>query len=253
MRKNILLIVLIAAIFVFVGTMNKSAKAVDDPVNALKAAKHPVHLHSLAPGDELVHEYTSMIDTWWHSIWPPNTYCATWKVQDEILNEISGLDSCDKLELRYYDSLGVPLDSIWVHVVRVTKTLVLTREPERLDTIYVEFTGTRDSIHYANEFPVCTWWHGIYPDTLPDGFPVYCEYFHIDDIDPPGFLETCKIVIVNGIPWHVEDVAIDIMVHSIPDPKVPTTTQWGIIILVALIVSSGVFIMLRRRKAAVPA
>jgi hypothetical protein len=33
----------------------------------------------------------------------------------------------------------------------------------------------------------------------------------------------------------------------------PATTQWGIIILVVLIVSSGVFIMLRRRKAALPA
>jgi hypothetical protein len=35
--------------------------------------------------------------------------------------------------------------------------------------------------------------------------------------------------------------------------NVPTTTQWGIILLVGLIVASGVFIMLRRRKAAVPA
>jgi hypothetical protein len=33
---------------------------------------------------------------------------------------------------------------------------------------------------------------------------------------------------------------------------VPTTTQWGVIILIGLIVASGVFIMLRRRKA-VPA
>ena len=35
--------------------------------------------------------------------------------------------------------------------------------------------------------------------------------------------------------------------------NVPTTTQWGIIILVVLIVSSAVFIGLRRRRAAVPA
>jgi hypothetical protein len=33
----------------------------------------------------------------------------------------------------------------------------------------------------------------------------------------------------------------------------PTLTQWGLIILVALIIASGVFIALRRRKAAVPA
>lgn len=35
--------------------------------------------------------------------------------------------------------------------------------------------------------------------------------------------------------------------------NVPTTTQWGMIILAGLIVASGVFIMLRRRKAEVPA
>jgi hypothetical protein len=34
---------------------------------------------------------------------------------------------------------------------------------------------------------------------------------------------------------------------------VPTMTQWGVIILVALLISSAVFIGLRRRKAAVPA
>ncbi|KPL02689.1 MAG: hypothetical protein AMJ73_08405 [candidate division Zixibacteria bacterium SM1_73] len=36
-------------------------------------------------------------------------------------------------------------------------------------------------------------------------------------------------------------------------PQGPTLTQWGLLILVILIVSSGVFIMGRRRKAAVPA
>jgi hypothetical protein len=35
-------------------------------------------------------------------------------------------------------------------------------------------------------------------------------------------------------------------------PKNPTLTQWGIIILIGLMLASGVFIMLRRRKA-VPA
>ena len=35
--------------------------------------------------------------------------------------------------------------------------------------------------------------------------------------------------------------------------QTPTLTQWGLIILVALLIASGVFIMLRRRKAAIPA
>lgn len=35
--------------------------------------------------------------------------------------------------------------------------------------------------------------------------------------------------------------------------EIPTFTQWGLIILVALLVASAVFVMLRRRKAAMPA
>jgi hypothetical protein len=37
------------------------------------------------------------------------------------------------------------------------------------------------------------------------------------------------------------------------DPAVPTLTQWGIIALIALVLGSAVFLMLRRKKAAVPA
>jgi len=37
------------------------------------------------------------------------------------------------------------------------------------------------------------------------------------------------------------------------EEECPTLTEWGIIILIALLVGSTVFIMLRRRKASVPA
>lgn len=37
------------------------------------------------------------------------------------------------------------------------------------------------------------------------------------------------------------------------DGDVPTINQWGVIVLVGLVIASGVFIMLRRRKATVPA
>lgn len=36
-------------------------------------------------------------------------------------------------------------------------------------------------------------------------------------------------------------------------PKTPTLTQWGLIILVALLITSTVFVLLKRRKAAMPA
>lgn len=38
-----------------------------------------------------------------------------------------------------------------------------------------------------------------------------------------------------------------------PRPQTPALTEWGLIILVALLIASTIFVMLRRRKAAVPA
>ncbi len=241
MRKNISLIVLVAAIFVFVGALSNSAKAADDPVEAIRNAKTPVHLHSLAPGDDLVHDLTTWIGTTWHSLYPPATYCHVWEVIDERDNGIPGLNPSDKLKIEH-----VPDGSwIWVHVEDVTITLKLSNVSAPTETMYVEFSGGADSLDYPIPNPVSTWWHEVWP--------VWCEWWHIDAIDGGPPLQTCKIITINGQDWHVEDVATDLLVQSIPDPTVPTMTQWGVIILVVLIVGSAVFIMVRRRRVPVPA
>lgn len=261
MRKNILLIVLMAAIFVFVGA-NKSVKAVDDPVEAIKNAKVPVYLHSQAPGDELVHELPSMISTWWHAIYPPSAYCSYWHIEDEVDNGDGVLSPSDRFKIRYYDTYpdGTPGDYVWIHVEEVTITLVLETEPGQIETMYVEFENGFTDL--GPDFVMGALYEPVVCDTLHEIWPVFCTRYHlhswIDNGD--GYLSTCDIIdLENQEPpneitdWHVIDVAIDILVQSVPDPSVPTTTQWGIIILVVLIISSGAFIMLRRRKAAVPA
>jgi hypothetical protein len=248
MRKNILLIVLVAAIFVFVGAISNSAKAADDPVEALRNAKTPVHLHSLAGGtecnppysDSLVHQLPSMIGTWWHSIYPSNVFCHNWQVVDERDNGTAGLNRSDKLKLNHVATSK----TIWVHVEEVTLTLILDRVADPFDTMYVEFSGGVDSIDYAIANPVSTWWHEVWPE--------WCVWWHIDVATTPP-LACCTIIEVNGIEYHITDMAIDILVQSIPDPTVPTLTQWGVVILVLLILGSAIFIMLRRRKVPVPA
>jgi hypothetical protein len=344
MRKNIFLILLVAAIFVFVGTLHQSAKAVDDPVQFIKNAKTPVHFHSLAGGvtcipgisDSLINNQASMVGTWWHSIYPENTFDAFWKVQSQIDNGTFGLNPSDKLRMGFYTSYppGTPGDSLWVHVEDVTITLILTLEPDHLDTMYVEYTAGYDSLLYPITHTISTWWHEIRPeysriyqltswtdivtpgqlscsDTIditewwhvisvdslgtglwlemedrdgqganrilkfsgsafPDSFyyvrqnpvstwwheeePNYCNWWHIASwIDNGnGVLDSCDIIDFVTY-WHVEDVAIDIEVLSIPDPTVPTMTQWGLIILVLLLIASAVFVGLKRRKVAVPA
>jgi len=249
MRKNILLIVLMAAIFVFVGAISNSAKAAEDPVDLIRNAKTPVYLHSL---DGLVHRDPSMISTNWHSIYPPATWCHEWHVIDERDNGTYGLNPSDKLKIEH-----VPDGSwIWVHVEEVTKTLILTLESNPLDTMYVEYTGGYDSlVNPATDpdyHPVSTWWHEIVPE--------FCTFYHLTSWmdDGNGELSFCDYIELTDTlnvvsSWHVEDVATDILVQSIPDPTVPTLTQWGVIILVLLILGSAIFIMLRRRKVPVPA
>ena len=251
MRKNIFLIILLATIFVFVGAMNNSAKAEDDPVELLKNSKTPVHLHSLAEGDVLVHEWLldDLVCTYWHGIYPPWLYCTIWHCVAVLNYGGPNLDPGDKLRIEYVDGH----DSVWVLVEDVTITLKLVREEEPFDTMYVEYDLGYEGLPLDPiNNPVCTWWRQEVP--LPDSAVLW----HIDVITGGPPLQTCKTIIIsideiNGIPFHVEDVATDILVQSIGDPTVPTMTQWGVIILVVLIVGSAVFIMVRRRKATVPA
>lgn len=275
MRKNIFLILLVAAIFVFVGTVPQSAKAVDDPVQFIKNAKTPVHFHSMAGGvtcipgisDSLIHHQANVLGTWWHSIYPPVTFSAFWKVKAQIENGIFGLNTSDKLKIGYYNSYppGTPGDSLWVHVENVTITLVLERHPTHADTMYVEFERgwNRVDSNFVNFAISNILPQSVVCDTLHEVWPVYSPRYHLSSwtatAPPHDSLRCCDIIDLTNLEtmevsdWHVIDVAIDIEVLSIPDPTVPTMTQWGIIILVALLIGSGVFVMLRRRKVAVPA
>jgi hypothetical protein len=254
MRKNIFLILVLVAIFAFIGAMNQSAKAVEDPIEIIKNAKTPVHLHSLAGGDSLVHDppRPTMVCTWWESIYPHNTFGARYHVDNQLENGTPGLNASDWLNLQFWhgDTAG---GTVWVHVVKVTITLILKKPmaPDPDTIIYVECPGVEtDSCGLVVPPIINSWWHEIWP--------VYCPMHLLDgvlDNNHDDVISTCDSVHFAGDPrwWHVEDVATDILVRSDPYPQTPTMTQWGMIVLVALIVASAVYILLRRRRATVPA
>jgi hypothetical protein len=52
---------------------------------------------------------------------------------------------------------------------------------------------------------------------------------------------------------HTEEVDAIEAYPPQPQPSTPTLTEWGLIILVVLLIASTVFVLLKRRKAAVPA
>jgi len=66
---------------------------------------------------------------------------------------------------------------------------------------------------------ICQTWHQVYPQ--------YCATGHVDDWNDPngnGEVDTCDTVWINGIPYHVENVRVDIQIT----PTSPVeTTSWG--------------------------
>jgi hypothetical protein len=82
--------------------------------------------------------------------------------------------------------------------------------------------------------------NGVAPSYLNHGGHLWNTAFGVAaafNLDPP----TEEVDAIEAYPWFV------------PGGKTPTLTEWGLIILVALLIASTVFIVLRRRKAAVPA
>lgn len=251
MRKNVFLILLVTAVFLAVGTASQNAKAADDPVEAIRNAKTPVHLHSLAPGDDLVDAWADVANSQWESMYPPATYGHTWICstgQDKPL--VGWLSHSDKLKIEH----SVTHNWIWVFVDTVTITLVVDDGAGYV--AYLEFRNPPDPdnlVELITEPAMPVW------NPLHEIWPTYCSEYTItgftDNSAPAnGIIDTGDQIQTNGDTWWtVVDVAVDIEVFSIPDPQVPTMTQWGIIVLVALIIASAIFIMVRRRKATVAA
>jgi|GEM_PF-1369330 len=228
MRRSIILTVSLAAILVFVGAPNRAVKADLSPVEMIKNAKTPVHLHSLAGGDSLVHQEATQVDNWWMSIYPDQTYPHVWQVTAEKENGTFGLNPSDRL-LVQHKGPGSDTSSIWVHVLEVTKTLILTLEPDHLDTMYVDYTGGYDSLmmDIPNYQPVCTWWHEIRPN--------FCQFWHInswvDSGEPFGELSYCDTIDMAKAEdiewWHVirvEEIPPDLFLH-LEDLEDPTDTM----------------------------
>jgi len=179
--------------------------------------------------------------------------CYRWRPSSGKLNY------SDTLWLKWYAAGNVTLPTpqcYKMHVKEVTLTLKLKRlSPLRGsvldDSMYVEYIGGADSLYRALS-DTCSWWHEVWPH--------YSPLYHLDSIRtaPISYCDTITLRDTQGnrSRWHVRHVGIDVtfdshMTVQCP-PETPTITQWGLIILVALLVSSAVFILLKRRKTTVP-
>jgi hypothetical protein len=209
---------------------------------------------------------TEPVDTQWHELWP--IFCREYHLSS--WNDTSGdgvLSYCDQIDM-YQKPDG---EVRWYHVESVTITLFLTPSEmvfveNGLDSpqsplqgarkpMYIELEGGFNSTILMN--PICTYWHEIYPK--------FCKRYHLSSWDDTNFnneLDFCDMIDLtdeaNGAPtfWHVEDVAIDIVVCRQPPPvggeaypvsKASLLAPW---IATGLVMAGGTsWFVLRRRRA----
>jgi hypothetical protein len=141
------------------------------------------------------------------------------------------------------------------HVEEVTITLFVT-PMERGDPMYIELEGGYNLGTLVE--PISSQWHEIYPD--------FCTQYNITDWtdsgDPRGEISFCDyITLQNKLTgeineWHVEEVAVDIIVTPEPPPvggeaypvsKASLLAPW---IALGVVLAGGItWYVLRRRKA----
>jgi hypothetical protein len=204
---------------------------------------------------------TDPIGTQWHELWP--FFCKEYHLSS--WNDTSGdgvLSRCD-----WVDMYEKPDGEVkWYHVEEVTITLYLTPAVNVLiengfgkvqlgEPMYIELEGGYNPTVLTA--PNCTQWHEIYPN--------FCTRYHLSDwadtnstdkLDPCDYILLIDKETENVTSWHVEDVAIDIVVTMKPPPvggkayPVSKTSLLAPCIAVALALAGGIsWYVLRRRRA----
>jgi hypothetical protein len=190
------------------------------------------------------------VNTQWHALKPG--FCTMYSVQNWRDNGDGKLSVCDYIKVQNVATA----ETSWYHVDAITVTLELN------PTKYIDYTGPgqfppkgfADSTIYQ---PLGTRWFEPYPNWnyvwavqrwvdnaigTPDGYLSVCDTLDLKRIWPqPSVVET----------YHVAAIRTDLVLKRAATWPIPTATQWGLIILVTLLVASAAYIMLRRKKAVV--
>ena len=192
---------------------------------------------------------TDPLGTQWHELWP--IFCREYHLDSWEDNGDGVLSYCDTIDM--YEKPDGELRPY--HVENVTITLFVT-PMETGDPMYIELEGGYNLGTLVE--PISSQWHEIYPD--------FCTQYNITDWtdsgDPRGEISFCDyITLQNKLTgeineWHVEEVAVDIIVTPEPPPvggeaypvsKASLLAPW---IALGVVLAGGItWYVLRRRKA----
>ena len=223
---------------------------------------------------------TDPVGTQWHELYP--VFCRHYHLSSWEDNGDGVLSYCDQIDM-YEKPDG---EVRWYHVENVTITLYVTPAenyfvPPRADSPQSSLPGARQPMYIEHEggydpavltAPNSTYWHEIYPN--------FCtRYYLLDwgDSNSTDTLNPCDFILLGkedfdslyleggagevidnhvGTAWHVEEVAIDIIVTPGPPPvggeaypvsKASLLAPW---IVVGVLMAGGIsWYVLRRRRA----
>jgi hypothetical protein len=205
---------------------------------------------------------TDPVGTQWNELYPPQLFGKEYHLSSWEDNGDGVLSYCDTISM--YEKPDGELRPY--HVEEVTITLHLTPELNTLrgdglgqvflgEPMYVELEGGYDPAALTD--PIGSQWHEIYPN--------FCTTYNLtdwDDTNMSGNLTVCDYILLidkesrNVTSWHVEDIAIDILVCREPPPvggevypvsKASLLAPW---ITMGVLLASGIsWYILRRRRA----
>jgi len=164
------------------------------------------HVEDVATDIILTEKILSPYCTYWHELYP--IYCLDYHVVGWDDNGDKLLSPCDKIELQDPETM----ESQWYHVEDLTLTL-------NLSGMFLEFTGGYSSLYEPIIYPVCTYWHEVYPQ--------YSNEYHIVDWIDNGdcILSVCDTIGINNTEtgnityYHVDEISYDLLV-------LPTSPPW---------------------------
>ena len=147
--------------------------------------------------------------TYWHELYPEyfNRYhIIGWEDNGDKL-----LSPCDRVNTMLQPD-GPTAD---YHVENVTLSLFVSNESDPEITMYIQFEGIFEKVYKIKTAPWGTPWHEVYPE--------YCEEWNLTSWEDNcnGVLSYCDIIDLKDLDtgvvtrWHVEEVAIDIIVKKI--------------------------------------
>ncbi len=210
------------------------------PVSPPRVPPPPV----LRPGSMRLHYEEGLInsgnplDTQWHELYPQ--YCRRYRLSSWEDNGDGVLSPCDQIDL----TLKPDGPKKWYHVDEVTVTIKVTKKPELVESMYIEFEDGYLLMYTALNDPVCTYWHEAWPD--------WCGRYHLsgwlDNGD--GVLSFSDQITLRDratgeeTEYHVDEVATDIILTL--KKSVPVFPN-RYALIAALVGASGLAYLIRRQ------